>query len=324
MNFKKKWARFQKSWWFVLILCLLSIILILLSYANELIASTNTRETLKIAGQTILSSSIFLGIVKTLQYTGYFKHEINEVLFSDTFLRTLNTKNLSEKWVLLTNILHTSKFPSLNENLNKHLLERIIENRKNYTHSRMEIDFFINELDKGGKDFFKITERTEFFIYGQKDSSTVDFKLKTNIEKTDSPEDKSDLKITRLNIDGADLLSKIGPPQNEVVGGLRSISIDFIHTISKRDPFRVKVIKEIESIHTLRFNGYWTVKFETFVEDGLTINLHYDSAIFEVDLLCFGQTIILQKDENQVRFVKYRCENLIFQEDCVILLVKYK
>lgn len=163
-----EWKKFQKSWGFIAVVFLCSLLLITLSFADEqLITSREIKNILRVAGQTILSSAVFLGIVKTLQYTDYFKEEINDVIYTDKYLKSLSVEALREKWVLLTNVLYSTRFPSLKNNLNSHLLDSIIATPKNYTHSGMEISYVIKP-EGNDKVFFKLTEKVRMKINGQK------------------------------------------------------------------------------------------------------------------------------------------------------------
>jgi len=61
--------KFKKSWAFILLVFALGIILLCISYIdNATLPWQQVKNGLRVAGQTILSSAVFLGIVKTLQY----------------------------------------------------------------------------------------------------------------------------------------------------------------------------------------------------------------------------------------------------------------
>lgn len=311
--------KFKKTWIFILIILLIGILIVALSYSDEtLIASTKAKEVLRIVGQTILSSSVFLGVVKTLQYTDYFKDEINEVIYTENYLKNLSIESLKEKWILLTNVLHSTTFPSLKNNLNSHLLNGIISVPKNYTHSKMKLTFEITEIGTD-KRFFKLTEKSEFQINGQKESN-VEFKIRTHIIKENINTDISNLRVSALHINKENKTSVLPAPSTmQLPDGNLKIELDCKFDIGNNS----KIVKELETVHSLRFNGLWKAEFETFVEEGLEVWLYYDKTIFEVDLLAIGQTIKLEKDIFETKFVKYICRDLIFQNDCLILLIKY-
>lgn len=315
-------AGFKKSWAFIVIILLFGILLLFLSFSDEtFIASKGIKDALRIAGQTVLSSAVFLGVVKTLQYSDYFKDEINEVMFTDKYLKTLSVPSLKDKWILVTNALHSNTFPSLSNNLNHHLLNGIISTPKNYTHSNMRITFTIAEIGEERR-FFKLTEKVNMIINGQKDT-TVNFRFQSHIIKENDPEDLSSIKLTQFTIDGED---KLGDGQEAVSNLFQDNMIK--ESIEKNDVLTSKesfsIVRELETVHSTKMNGYWKSDFETFVEDSLEITLHFDEKVFEVDLLGIGQTIKLVKDTFDKKTVKYTCKNLIFQNDCLILITQYK
>lgn len=317
-----KWKRFQKSWGFIAVIFLCSLLLISLSFSDEkFIASKEIKSVLRIAGQTILSSAVFLGIVKTLQYTDYFKEEIDDVIYTDKYLKELSVEALRAKWVLLTNVLHSTTFPSLKNNLNSHLLDRIIATPKNYTHSGMKITYVIKP-EGDDKKFFKLAEKVKMNINGQKNEK-IDFILRTYVIKENNEEDKSDIRLTSVIIDGKDLKNELPDPEISLTAeGLKRIGINYQY--SETNKRTLSVVRELESIHSTRMNAYWKADFETFVEEGLEVSLHYDQNMFEVDVIALGQTIALKRDPFDSHYVKYTCSTLIFQKDCLILIIKYK
>jgi hypothetical protein len=317
-----EWRKFQKSWGFILTIFLCSLLFISVSFFDEkIIASGDMKDVFRITGQTVLSSAVFLGIVKTLQYTDYFKEEINDVIYTDKYLKGLSLKALREKWVMLTNVLHSTAFPSLKNNLNSHLLDSIIATPKNYTHAHMRIIYELTPIGND-KQFFKLSEKVDMKINGQKDA-TIEFIIRSYILKEDMGADKSDIRLTELIIDGKNLKTELPDPQESINNtGLKKIAVNYQHSITNKPSF--SIIKKLETIHSTRLNAYWQTDFETFVEEGLEVTLHYDKEIFEVDLLALGQTISLTPDTFEDHVVKYVCSNLIFQNDCLLLIIKYK
>lgn len=320
-----KWKKFQKSWTFIIIIFSISLLLISFSFADEaFIASKNIKTVFRIIGQTILSSTVFLGVVKTLQYTDYFKEEINEVVYTDRYLKELSLDTLRQKWILLTNVLHSTKFPSLKNNLNEHVLNSIISTEKNYTHSRMRISYIIKP-EGGGKKFFKLIEKIDMKTNSEKDQG-IEFCIRANLIKENTDSDISSVKFTSLIIDDKEVTNEL-PQFKEILtsSGEKQYSLTYKHPAIQKSV--ISIFKELETIHSARLNAYWQTDFDTFVEDGLEITLHYDPEIFEVDILALGQTISLKKDTFESYSsgsVKYVCPNLIFQKDCLILIIKYK
>lgn len=313
--------KFKKSWGFIVLILAAGVFLVLLSYSDEsLIASAKTKEVLKVMGQTVLSSAVFLGVVKTLQYTDYFKSEINDVIFTEKYLQELDIKTLEKKWVMLTNVLHSTNFPSLKDNLNNHLLDGIISTPKNYTHSKMILTYDIQPVGQD-KKFFKLIEKSELSINAQKNEQIL-FKVRTHIVKEAAEGDLSGIRYTQLRIDNEDRLAEVPAPAEQTMDdGFKLLQVNHSFPIAKKAS--VPVLKEFETIHSLRFNGFWQTEFETFVEDGLEVRLFYDEKLFEVDLLGIGQTIELSRDTHETHYVKFRCDNLIFQKDCLVLIIKY-
>lgn len=271
----------------------------------------------RVAGQTILSSTVFLGVIKSLQYTSYFQKALENVMYSDKFLEKQSSKDLKKKWLNITNALYSTFFPSLRDNLSNHILTRLITNNKNYYHKDMNIVYTITTIDEQN---FKLEEYKNFRIIGD-GINQLDFKLNAAVEKTKINTDLSDLQVIKLELDGEDYTGKVAEPKRiDLNDNAQKITVDFDYKLNTKD--ECKVITHLETIHTTSMHAYWRCTFDTFVES-LSIDLHYDVSRFDIDVLCFGQTIKL-KAENFKTFVRSRCENLIFPKDCVLLLIKFK
>lgn len=150
-----------------------------------------------------------------------------------------------------------------------------------------------------------------------KKNERIDFTLRTHIVKENTEDDKSDIKLTSLVIDGKNLTDELPAPEVSITPeGLKRIDINYEYSETVNPS--LSVIRELETVHSTRLNAYWQADFDTFVEEGLKVSLHYDPDIFEVDLLALGQTISLKRDTFDDSYVKYTCPTLIFQNDCLI------
>ncbi len=136
----------------------------------------------RVAGQTILSSTVFLGVIKSLQYTNYFQKALENVMYSDKFLEKQSSKDLKKKWLNITNALYSTFFPSLRDNLSNHILTRLITNNKNYYHKDMNIVYTITTIDEQN---FKLEEYKNFRIIGD-GINQLDFKLNAAWKKLKS------------------------------------------------------------------------------------------------------------------------------------------
>jgi hypothetical protein len=300
----------------IVVIAVVGILLVSISFAEGL--SKFLQNSLRIVGQTLLSSSVFLGIVKSLQFTNYFQEALESIIFSEKFLGRLSREDIKSKWKSVTNILYSNFFPSLRDNLNNHILDKLIANNKNYYHKDMNVLLTITKFDN---EHIKIIEHKSFRIIGN-NQDNLDFKLVSRIEKTSDQNDKSCLELTRLELSDNNHLQFVSAPTKHVnKAGNEIISLEYEHKLGTKD--ECKVITGITSVHTTKFNVFWTVSFDTFV-DSLTIDLQYDKNVLEADLVDFGQTIDLKNDVLTEYSIRKRCENLIFPKDCLILIVKFK
>lgn len=312
---KKDNFSFKNIAWIILI-AFTGMLCISFSFAEVL--SKVWQDTLRVVGQTLLSSSVFLGIIKSLQFTNYFQNALESIIFSDKFLMKLSRDDIQLKWKSVTNILYSNFFPSLRDNLNNHILDKLIANNKNYYHKDMNVHLTITKLDD---EHIKIVEHKSFRIVGNKQDN-LEFKLTSKIEKTNDENDLSYLELTRLELSDVNHQAFVATPSiTSNSAGNKIISLEYDHRLETND--ECKVVTGISSAHTTKFNVFWLVSFDTFV-DSLMIDLQYDRSIFEIDILEFGQTIFLKDDLVTDFSIRKRCENLIFPKDCLILVIKFK
>src|SRR5690554_949660 len=124
---KFKTYLFENLHWLLIVL---SIALISLGYYfnddNNLID-----EILRNSGYSILGTGVFASILKSIQFVGIFKDELNKVVTGDEFIE--NRKDLPDLWKKITKKVYNEKFPEVSNHLEDMLMTHYLpSNNKHY------------------------------------------------------------------------------------------------------------------------------------------------------------------------------------------------
>src|SRR5690606_3278175 len=73
-------------------------------------------------GITILSSGVFAAVLKSFQFIGLFRKELEKIILDNKFIEKRN--DLPELWKQISSNLYQQKFPLISENLQNIILEK--------------------------------------------------------------------------------------------------------------------------------------------------------------------------------------------------------
>lgn len=151
-------------------------------------------------GLTILSSGVFAVILKSFQFTGLFREEIEKVILSSKFLEKRN--DLPELWKLISSQIYKQKFPEINEDLQSIILDEYFPVSHKVYYENMIFTINIDEIT--ADNVIKFTQTV--YIKGKKqDNSNID-KLKkcVKVELSQNPVNYKFEKL-RYRINGKDV-----------------------------------------------------------------------------------------------------------------------
>lgn len=130
----------------VWLLLLLSTIFILLSKLDFFIPQVN--DFLEKLGFTVASSGVFAAVLKSIQFTGIFKAELEDVIYGDKFIEQRAKKE--NLWIRVSKAIYKKRFPGISKRLNKIILEEYFPKKKNYYYDNYVVSLKITELQKNG------------------------------------------------------------------------------------------------------------------------------------------------------------------------------
>lgn len=135
-------------------------------------------------GLTILSSGVFAVILKSFQFTGLFREEIEKVILSSKFLEKRN--DLPELWKLISSQIYKQKFPEINEELQSIILDEYFPVSHKVYYENLIFTINIDEITE--QNIIKFTQTV--YIKGKKqDDSNIDKLTKcVKVEQSQNPE----------------------------------------------------------------------------------------------------------------------------------------
>jgi len=127
------------AWFFIII----GLLLIMLSLWDKL--DTQFSHVLEKIGFTILTSGVFAAIMKSFQFIGIFKKEIEDVILNSKFMEKRN--DLPELWKKVSESVYKQKFPELSESLQEIILSSYFPTNHTYYYEDATITINIDEFD---------------------------------------------------------------------------------------------------------------------------------------------------------------------------------
>ena len=103
------------------------------------------QDVLEKIGLAILTSGVFAAILKSFQFTGVFKKEIEEVMLTNNFLEKRN--DLEELWQAISTNLFNTKFPEVKDELLSLILNDYFPTNQPYYYERVVYTINIESIE---------------------------------------------------------------------------------------------------------------------------------------------------------------------------------
>lgn len=81
-------------------------------------------------GLAVLSSGVFAAVLKSLQFTGIFKKEIEKIVLGTKFVE--NRNDLPKLWKKVSKSVYEKKFPDISDELDDLILESYLPTKQKY------------------------------------------------------------------------------------------------------------------------------------------------------------------------------------------------
>lgn len=97
---------------------------------DGLFSVANVARFLLVFGQTILAAGVFAGILKFLQFKGFFREALSEIIYGDQFIGT--RKDLPDVWKRVSSAMFKWRFPELEEPVYDGVLSKYLPTSEDY------------------------------------------------------------------------------------------------------------------------------------------------------------------------------------------------
>jgi hypothetical protein len=157
-------------------------------------------------GLSVFSSGVFAAVLKSIQFTGLFKEEIEKVMLGSEFIKKRN--DLVDLWKKVSNAVYKSKFPELSHELDEIILNTYFPTDKEYYYRDYRVTINIDELT--GDDVIKFTQTCKFYVVLSGEIPETKIETSITIDKVDGEKTfKNEIEYYR--VDGKDIEPTIVP-----------------------------------------------------------------------------------------------------------------
>ena len=181
------------SWIFIII----GLLLIMFSLWKKL--DEEFAHAVSKIGFTVLTSGVFAAIMKSFQFIGIFKQEIENVILESKFIEKRN--DLPDLWKKISRTIYKKKFPAISNDLQEMILSSYFPTNHKYYYEDAIISIDIEELDEN--DIIKYTQTWKFNVVLAENIKEVTMYQNYTLDKGDNINLNNSTRIY-YKIDGID------------------------------------------------------------------------------------------------------------------------
>lgn len=288
---------------------------LLLSYWKLISESEQVNGFLESVGTAVLAGGAFGVLLKSLQYTGVFKKELEDVIYDYRFLE--KRKDITDIWKNVSRVLYERKFPEISDKIEEGILKTYLPRTVNFYYN----DFFFRceikpYLDT--KKYLEVFETVSFAVKVASSSETVSFPYRADIDKEPS-DTVPDYKLLALTVNGADRKSdcKISIDSNAKGGEILLVNLSLELTGCEEYKVEIKQ-KKIYALNRNNTKGFHAGRFI----NNLEVYVSYSNEL-KVEFYPMG---ILEDfiDRSSRNLIWKRYEGLIFPRQGFRLVFEWR
>jgi hypothetical protein len=277
----KKWAYKYLGWIFLTIALLL-----LLLYSTHLIRAeiNNLIEKLAFA---LISSGVFAVVLKSIQFTGLFKEEIEKVILGTDFIK--NRKDLPELWRSISKEIYKRKFPNISEELENRILGTYFPTNSDFYFEDYIVTINIEEIDK---DFnISYTQTCKYNVILDKDIDKTNLTIKIATHQIEGlPEIINELVFFNINGEAVTSLA---------VDDLIEDNNVIKHTIPLNGKAPFKIHSKFKRKYSLKDENYKLFRMTTFTKN-MDVTISYPDNI-SVSFFNIGNVNFFEKQHIEIK-----------------------
>lgn len=234
----------------------IALLCILFPNSRFSIFEDNWARLVEKVGFIALTSGVFAGVLKSIQFTGLFKDELQKVISGSDFLT--NRKDLEDLWKKISKIIYSQKFPEISDLLEDRILNTYFPTNKNHYNEDLVVTIVIHEVTDDLVIHYTQTLEYNAVLDSDKNSTSLNFKSTiTNIDSLTEIYDMLSFKV-----DGEELKDSLDIIDN---AENNEINYSFEHVLSGKTKFSVH--QKMERKYSLKGENFKMIRFNTFVKN---------------------------------------------------------
>lgn len=162
----------------------------------DLVKNPKLIDIIEKASLAILSSGIFAAVLKSIQFTGLFKEEIEKVMLGTDFVK--NRMDLPQLWKTISQTIYKRKFPNISEDLENIILDTYFPTNDDYYYEDYIVTINIEEINSNFE--IKYTQICKYKVVLDKNVDEIELSLETSIsQEENSSEILNELKYFKID-----------------------------------------------------------------------------------------------------------------------------
>ncbi|MFA6058952.1 MAG: hypothetical protein WC756_12190 [Taibaiella sp.] len=199
MDFLKRiWGRIVKQFTSSQALIFIIVGLAVLFIAEFTVDNEKIREICVKIGLTMFGSGIFAVILKSMQFMGVFKDELQKIIYEDKYLS--NRKDLHEFWEQVSKVLFKNKFPRISKDIMADVKKIYFPTDHVLYYDNYTQDLEIEIID-ADEDIIKVVQHSTYTVFPTDINVPVDHITKNYMYYANQP-DETTFTVTSYKING--------------------------------------------------------------------------------------------------------------------------
>jgi hypothetical protein len=193
------------------------------------------------AGLAVLSSGVFAAVLKSLQFQGVFREEIEKIILGTKFIE--KRTDLDKLWKKVSLSIYEKKFPRISTELNKLILKTYLPTKHEYYYEDFTCTIKITNVAKNG--VMQYIQKYSFDVILAKGNSIAELKNTLTVDKTSIDNTHKNERIY-YKVNGINILkdAHVDEKEDEL-----EKKIIYTYTAKSEDKKRIKVeVKEERSV----------------------------------------------------------------------------
>lgn len=191
-----------------LILTVIGIVLYLLARTDYPFVE-GYEDLLRDFGVAILSSGVFASVLKSIQFTGIFKKELESIILDSSYLK--KRSDLEEIWRKVSRAMYEAKFHRFSDDLEKMILDDYLPIKDNLYYEDLDVTIDILNLE-GDELTYKVT--TNVCIYPINPTERIEIVHRYEIKKTEDRGENTQ-EVLSYTVNGDDIEFKYDKDDEE-------------------------------------------------------------------------------------------------------------